>query len=91
MLSAEEIYEIARKFVFDEKLTIREEQIKEEILNNRSYYIQYCAGVALLDMMERKGEYEPDISSAVFRVENKRPKRLKFTNRWEKGSKGSEI
>lgn len=59
MLSAEEIYEIARKFVFDEKLTVKEEQLKEEILNNRNYYIQYCAGVALLDMMERKGEYEP--------------------------------
>lgn len=59
MLSAEEIYEVARKFVFDEKLTAQEEQQKEEILKNRNYYIQYCAGVALLDMMERKGEYEP--------------------------------
>ncbi len=59
MLSAEEIYEVARKFVFDEKLTAQEEKQKEEILKNRDYYIQYCAGVALLDMMERKGEYEP--------------------------------
>ncbi len=59
MLSAEEIYEVARKFVFDEKLTAQEEKQKEEIFKNRGYYIQYCAGVALLDMMERKGEYEP--------------------------------
>lgn len=59
MLSAEEIYEVARKFVFDEKLTSKEEQQREEIIKNRDYYIQYCAGVALLDMMERKGEYEP--------------------------------
>ena len=43
MLSAEEIYEVARKFVFDEKLTAREEKQKEEILKNRDYYIQYCA------------------------------------------------
>ena len=72
MLSAEEIYEIARKFVFDEKLTVMEEQIKEEILNNRNYYIQYCAGVALLDMMERKGEYEPRYR--VRSVQNKKEK-----------------
>ena len=50
---------MARKFVFDEKLTVQEERQKEEILKNRDYYIQYCAGVAMLDMMERKGEYEP--------------------------------
>lgn len=62
MLSAEEIYELARKFVFDEKLTAQEEEQKKEVLKTRSYYIQYCAGVALLDMMERKGEYEPRYS-----------------------------
>lgn len=75
MLSTEEIYEVARKFVFDEKLTAQQERQKEEILKNRDYYIQYCAGVAMLDMMERKGEYEPRYHFGSRQEENKLEKK----------------
>ena len=75
MLSTEEIYEVARNFVFDEKLTAQQERQKEEILKNRDYYIQYCAGVAMLDMMERKGEYEPRYQFGSRQEKNKLEKK----------------